>query len=291
MYIEDKLHYGNNRYSYYNLGLYYAFIHQSFISIGGDASIFPQLSNAKLLSDIKDIVDKKEMLVNIREKEMRRLDLKRSYINNEYERQSKKIRTEIREQSSLHNKPDTMSDAIATTDKVEVSQFHQTPQSCDHIMDTHRTGAKCVQGGHQDLRQPGINYHVTGALRIKPGRGDPTVSMSCSDKMMRWNVLGCQGALVAHLLDKPVYFTSVTIGGMLYDDMAINRALITRLNHCKLSDEVRENGYVVYQPVIGHVNTMLLDAVFKEELSDQDGKRLAPGGTHLFRSLLYSHKI
>ena len=232
------------------------------------------------------------MLVDIRDKEMTRFDLKRSCINNEQEGQSKKVKTEIRGQPSLHNNPDTMPDSIVTTDRVEINQVNQTPLSLDHIMDTHRTGAKCVQGGHQDLKQPGINYHVTGTLRTKPGRGDPTVSMSCSDKMMRWNVLGCQGALVAHLLDKPVYFTSLTIGGTLYDDIAINRALIDRLSHCKLSDEVKENGYIVHQPVIGHINTMLLDAVFKEELSEQDGKRLAPGGTYISRSFLYSsHRI
>ena len=291
MCIENNLHYENKRYSYCNLNLYYPFIDQSFILIGGDASIFPQLPNAKLLSDIKGVFGKREMLIGIQDKEMTRLDLKRSCINNEHEGQSKKLKIEIREQSSLYNNPDTMTDSIATTDQVEVSQFHQAPLSFDHTMDTHRTGAKCVQGGHQDLKQPGINYHVTGALRIKPGRGDPTVSMSCSDKMMRWNVLGCQGALVAHLLDKPVYFTSLTIGGTLYDNIAINRALIDRLNHCKLSDEVRENGYVLHQPMIGHVNTLLLDAVFKEELSEQDGKRIASGGTYLFRSFLYSHRI
>lgn len=41
-----------------------------------------------------------------------------------------------------------------------------------NIKDIYRTGAKCVgTGEYQDPRQPGVNYHVVGPLRTKPGRG------------------------------------------------------------------------------------------------------------------------
>jgi tRNA-specific adenosine deaminase 1 len=61
--------------------------------------------------------------------------------------------------------------------------------------------ASDVEAGPQQL----------GRLRRKPGKGDPTLSLSCSDKIARWCCLGVQGALLAALLQDPLYISRVVV--------------------------------------------------------------------------------
>lgn len=96
------------------------------------------------------------------------------------------------------------------------------------VVDVYRTGAKCVPGEAGDSGEPGPAYHQVGLLRVKPGRGDRTCSMSCSDKLARWNVLGCQGALLMHFLEEPIYLSAMVIGRCPYSQEAVHRALIGR---------------------------------------------------------------
>lgn len=117
------------------------------------------------------------------------------------------------------------------------------------LSDTFRTGAKCVSGETPDPRLPGSEYHVTGVLRTKPGRGDPTLSMSCSDKMFKWTVLGVQGALLMLLLDKPVYVSTVVIGQCPYSLDAMTRAIRGRFQG-RLEGLQLPQGFSVHTPVL-----------------------------------------
>lgn len=54
------------------------------------------------------------------------------------------------------------------------------------VLDIYRTGAKCLESDQkQDSHEKGASYHTVGPLRTKPGRGDRTLSLSCSDKMAK----------------------------------------------------------------------------------------------------------
>lgn len=62
------------------------------------------------------------------------------------------------------------------------------------------------------------DYSRLGVLRTKPGRADspPTLSMSCSDKIAKWIVLGIQGALSFHFLH-PLHISNIVIGEVPVD--------------------------------------------------------------------------
>ncbi|XP_011499816.1 PREDICTED: tRNA-specific adenosine deaminase 1 [Ceratosolen solmsi marchali] len=126
------------------------------------------------------------------------------------------------------------------------------------VTDIYRTGAKCVESeNRQDPRKDGVNYHLVGPLRTKPGRGDRTLSLSCSDKIAKWNVMGVQGALLS-LMIPSIRFERIIIGGgcpYSFESMqrGISRRFDTKIKHpiitqSKLSFESRKHGCLRCKP-------------------------------------------
>ncbi|CAG8606159.1 5222_t:CDS:2 [Dentiscutata heterogama] len=96
------------------------------------------------------------------------------------------------------------------------------------------------------FRRGRVDYGSFGVLRTKPGRVDsePTLSMSCSDKIAQWNVVGLQSALLSELIS-PIYLSSITVGDMFYIE-DLNRALYERIQGLTNLP----NGYFLHRPVI-----------------------------------------
>ncbi|XP_039558240.1 double-stranded RNA-specific adenosine deaminase isoform X2 [Passer montanus] len=126
----------------------------------------------------------------------------------------------------------------------------------------------------QAQHQPLFENPKQGKLRTKVENGEGTIpvessdivptwdgiqhgerlrTMSCSDKILRWNILGLQGALLSHFLE-PVYLHSVTLG-YLYSQGHLTRAICCRMERDGSTlKEKLQAPYHINHPEVGRVS-------------------------------------
>lgn len=123
-------------------------------------------------------------------------------------------------------------------------------------LDQQRTGAKCVDGEEGDELGQGQAYHTAlGAIRTKPGRGDPTRSLSCSDKLVKWQSLGWEGSILASVMTHSLLMTSIIICQDNAHIESVERALVSRFKD-------KLEGVVVKYP---QIHLCSLSFAFKQE--------------------------
>ncbi|WVW86372.1 hypothetical protein I302_108417 [Kwoniella bestiolae CBS 10118] len=92
---------------------------------------------------------------------------------------------------------------------------HQSAEDASQWQEADSTLTGSTDQGSIGVVRGRNGYTSLSTLRTKPGRPDsiPSISMSCSDKIASWSVLGIQGGLLANLFE-PIYLDGIIVGGV-----------------------------------------------------------------------------
>lgn len=131
------------------------------------------------------------------------------------------------------------------------------------------TGAKLLF--FEDVED--VMAQTEGKIRIKPGKGDRTMSLSCSDKIARWNLLGIQGCMMSSIID-PVYLSSVILAdGTPFNQTAMERALFKRFTD---ADKFLNHPFKLHKPAIVIANNKI-----KFPFAKNDNERVNPSANSI----------
>ncbi|TPX31031.1 hypothetical protein SmJEL517_g05543 [Synchytrium microbalum] len=155
---------------------------------------------------------------------------------NEQKRADHKVKTKGKQPATVDetvselNKPDAMGYERSYSDDNSSSSTTIKPDlNAKNVDNAQNHDTSSTDDTTAPLARGRMDYQLLGALRTKPGRNDasPTESLSCSDKIARWNVLGLNGAIQSSLV-APMYLSSIIIGD-LFHPQSLQRAIFDRV--------------------------------------------------------------